>query len=64
MKERLDVLLVKGDWHRAGKGPRGAIMAGTVFVNGQRVDKPGTSVPEDAESEVKGDALPYVSRGD
>ncbi|NLY53009.1 MAG: TlyA family RNA methyltransferase [Firmicutes bacterium] len=63
MKERLDVLLVKRGLAQSRERAKGAIMAGTVFVNGQRVDKPGTSVPEDAEIEVKGDALPYVSRG-
>lgn len=39
------------------------IMAGLVFVSGQRVDKPGTAVAEDAPIEVRGHALPYVSRG-
>ena len=38
-------------------------MAGLVFVNGQRVDKPGTAVANDAQIEVRGRALPYVSRG-
>ncbi|MEG1658945.1 MAG: TlyA family RNA methyltransferase, partial [Oscillibacter sp.] len=34
-----------------------------VFVKGQRVDKPGTAVPNDAEIEVRGNTLKYVSRG-
>lgn len=38
-------------------------MSGVVFVNRQRVDKPGTSVPDDAEIEVRGNPLRYVSRG-
>lgn len=38
-------------------------MSGLVFVNGQRVDKPGTPVSPEAEILVKGDALPFVSRG-
>ena len=38
-------------------------MAGLVFVNGQRCDKPGTPVAEDAQIELRGDAIPYVSRG-
>ena len=63
MKERLDVLLVKRGLAQSRERAKGAIMAGTVFVNGQRIDKPGTSVPEDAEIEIKGETLPYVSRG-
>ena len=39
------------------------IMSGLVFVKGQRVDKPGTAVPNDAEIEVRGNVLKYVSRG-
>ena len=39
------------------------VMAGLVFVNGQRCDKAGTTVPEGAKIEVKGDGCPYVSRG-
>ena len=38
-------------------------MSGLVFVNGQRADKPGMQVSPDANVEVKGAALPYVSRG-
>ena len=38
-------------------------MSGLVFVNGQRADKPGMPVPPDAQIEVRGDALPFVSRG-
>jgi 23S rRNA (cytidine1920-2'-O)/16S rRNA (cytidine1409-2'-O)-methyltransferase len=39
------------------------VMAGLVYVNGQKSDKPGTQVSPDAKIEVRGDALPYVSRG-
>lgn len=39
------------------------IMSGHVFVNGQRADKPGTPVAPDARVEVRGEALPFVSRG-
>ncbi|MFR7758718.1 MAG: TlyA family RNA methyltransferase [Christensenellales bacterium] len=38
-------------------------MSGLVFVNGQRADKPGMQVSPDVNVEVKGTALPYVSRG-
>lgn len=39
------------------------IMAGQVYVNGQKADKPGTSYEEAVEIEVRGDTCPYVSRG-
>ncbi len=42
---------------------KAVIMAGIVYVNGQKSDKPGMSVPADAEIEVRGKTLPYVSRG-
>ena len=38
-------------------------MAGVVFVNNQRCDKAGVDVDEDADILVKGDPIPYVSRG-
>jgi len=38
-------------------------MAGSVFVDGEREDKAGSSFPADVRIEVKGHALPYVSRG-
>ena len=38
-------------------------MAGQVYVDGQKADKPGTSYEETVEIEVRGDTCPYVSRG-
>lgn len=38
-------------------------MSGQVFVSRQRVDKPGTAVSDDAEIEIRGNTLRYVSRG-
>ena len=38
-------------------------MAGHIYVNGQKETKPGTSVAEDAALEIRGETLPYVSRG-
>ena len=62
-KERLDVLLVeKGHFDSREKAKR-AIMAGLVFVNGEKEDKAGTTFPLTAEILVKGNPLPYVSRG-
>ena len=62
-KKRLDVLLVERGLQESRQRAQAAIMSGEVFVAGQRVDKPGTAVAEDAEVEVRGATLAYVSRG-
>ena len=63
MKERLDVLLVKRNLAESREKAKAVIMSGNVFVDGQREDKAGTTFPEDVAIEVRGHALPYVSRG-
>lgn len=63
MKERLDVLLVKRNLAESREKAKAIIMAGSVFVDGQREDKAGSSFPEDVQIEIKGHTLPYVSRG-
>ena len=62
-KVRLDVLLTDKGFFESRERAKTTIMAGQVYVNGNRVDKPGTSVSEDAEIEVRGNTLEYVSRG-
>jgi len=62
-KTRLDVLLVERGLLESRQKAQATIMSGLVFVNQQRVDKPGTSVANDAEIEVRGNVLRYVSRG-
>lgn len=62
-KERLDVILFSKGLFESREKARGAIMAGMVFVNGERSDKPGTSYNADCNIEVKGNPIPYVSRG-
>ena len=63
MKERLDVLLVQRGWFPSREKAKTTIMAGMVYVNGQKEDKAGMKFPADAEIEVRGQALKYVSRG-
>ncbi len=63
MKERLDVLLVQRGLAASREKAKAVIMAGSVLVNGQREDKAGTMIDEKAEITVKGNQLPYVSRG-
>ncbi len=62
-KTRLDVLLVERGFMESRQKAQAVIMSGNVFVAGQRVDKPGTAVPNEAEIEVRGHVLRYVSRG-
>jgi 23S rRNA (cytidine1920-2'-O)/16S rRNA (cytidine1409-2'-O)-methyltransferase len=57
------VLLVERGLQESRQKAQATIMSGLVFVNNQRVDKPGTAVANDAEIEVRGNVLPYVSRG-
>ncbi|MFQ5860841.1 MAG: TlyA family RNA methyltransferase [Dehalococcoidia bacterium] len=61
-KRRLDTLLVQRELAESRERAQALIMAGAVFVAGQRVSKAGTPVPETAEIQVRGQ-LPYVSRG-
>lgn len=64
MKERLDVLLVNMGLAASREKAKTVIMAGDVFVNGQREDKAGTTFdPEKSKIEVRGKQLKYVSRG-
>lgn len=63
MKERLDVLLIERGFFESREKAKAVIMAGEVFVNGQREDKAGSKFAKDADIEVKGKLLKYVSRG-
>lgn len=63
MKKRIDVLLVEKGHFDSRERAKKAIMAGVVFVNNQRCDKAGVDVDEESEIEVKGNPIPYVSRG-
>ena len=62
-KTRLDVLLTERGLLDSRQKAQATIMSGIVFVNGQRVDKVGTAVANDALIEIRGATLPYVSRG-
>lgn len=62
-KIRLDQLVFDLGYTESRERAKTTIMSGLVFVNGQRADKPGTPVAPDAKIEVRGEALPFVSRG-
>ena len=62
-KKRLDVLLVEQGLAESRQKAQAAIMAGAVYVNDQKVDKAGAPTEEGAKLEVRGQTMPYVSRG-
>lgn len=63
MKERLDVLLVSRGLAASREKAKAVIMAGQVYVKGQKEDKAGSMFDAEAEIEVRGNTLKYVSRG-
>ena len=62
-KERLDLYLTEHGHAESRAKAQALIMAGLVYVDGQKADKPGFSVEESQQVEVRGTACPYVSRG-
>ena len=62
-KKRLDVLLHERGLSESRQRAQADIMGGWVYVDGQQVLKAGTAVSEDAVIQVRGQAIPYVSRG-
>jgi len=62
-KHRLDVLLVEKGLAPSREKAKAIIMAGIVYVDGNKEDKAGTTFPVNAVIEIKGKTLPYVSRG-
>ncbi len=64
MKERLDVILVQEGYAASREKAKAIIMSGNVFVDGQREDKAGTTFDlAKIKLDVRGNTLPYVSRG-
>jgi 23S rRNA (cytidine1920-2'-O)/16S rRNA (cytidine1409-2'-O)-methyltransferase len=63
MKLRLDKLMLARQLAPTREKAQALVLAGRVLVNEQKVDKPGTSVAEDAAIRLLGDDLRYVSRG-
>ena len=61
--KRLDQRLFELGLAESREKAKATIMSGIVYVNGQKSDKPGTQVSDDAEVVVRGNACPYVSRG-
>lgn len=62
-KERVDVLLVEQGLIETREKAKRAIMAGIVYANEDRIDKPGEKIEVDTPLQIKGKVMPYVSRG-
>lgn len=62
-KKRLDILVVERGLTSSRERAKRLIMEGKVFVDGQREDKAGMTFSEDCDVTLKGEDMPYVSRG-
>lgn len=62
-KMRLDMLLVEKGFFDTREKSKRTIMAGVVYIDNQKIDKPGTKVNIDSKIFVKENPNPYVSRG-
>lgn len=62
-KQRLDAELVSRGIIQSREQAKAAIMAGQVYLNGQKADKAGESVTASDNIEFRGESLKYVSRG-
>ena len=63
MKRRLDIFLTEKNFFDSRTRAQAIIMAGKILVNGQKVDKAGALISDDAEIRILGEEMPFVSRG-
>lgn len=63
MKQRLDIFLTEKNFFDSRARAKAMIMAGKILVNGQKIDKAGTLIADDAEIRILGEEMPFVSRG-
>ncbi len=63
MKQRLDILVTERGLAPSREKAKALIMAGSIFVDGQREDKAGDMFADTVNIELKGEKLRYVSRG-
>jgi 23S rRNA (cytidine1920-2'-O)/16S rRNA (cytidine1409-2'-O)-methyltransferase len=63
LKERLDKVIVSKGLVRSREMARALILEGKVLVDGKKITKAGTPVSENADIYLKGEPMPYVSRG-
>ncbi|MBN2428992.1 MAG: TlyA family RNA methyltransferase [Deltaproteobacteria bacterium] len=62
-KERLDKLLVDRGLVQSRERARALILAGKVLADEQVFDKAGMKIPEDTSLRIRGEDIPFVSRG-
>lgn len=62
-KKRLDTLVFELGFTESREKAKAVIMAGLVYVNNQKADKPGASYPENIDIQVRERGIKYVSRG-
>lgn len=62
-KERIDTLLVEKGFFDSREKAKVSVLEGIIYINEVRVDKPGQMVDVDSNIIVRGDKLPFVSRG-
>ena len=62
-KKRLDAMVFEKGFSQSREKARALIMAGQVYDDNQKADKPGTMYPSTVNIEVRGNVMPYVSRG-
>ena len=62
-KQRLDAAVFEAGYAESREKAKALIMAGLVYVNNQKSDKPGTTVKPDDVIEFRGSSPKYVSRG-
>ncbi|WP_379966467.1 TlyA family RNA methyltransferase [Ectobacillus sp. sgz5001026] len=62
-KERVDILLVEQGLIETREKAKRAVMAGLVYADEERLNKPGEKIPADTTLTLKGQIMPYVSRG-
>lgn len=63
MKLRLDKLLLERGLAASRERAQALILAGKVLVNGQKIEKSGAQIDREAEVQLLGEDLKYVSRG-
>ena len=62
-KKRLDQLVVEYGIAESREKAKALIMAGQIYADNQKADKPGTTYGDDVKIELRGNKLKYVSRG-
>ncbi len=62
-RKRLDMLVMDRGLATSRERAKALIMAGDVYVDNQKADKPGDLYPEEAHVECRSSGLRYVSRG-